>query len=44
VRYEDIARRQHEWTPKLWLKELWLGMIAKMKDQTDLMGKTLLSP
>jgi hypothetical protein len=31
-------------TSKLWLKELRLGMIAKMKEGTDLRGKRLLSP
>jgi hypothetical protein len=35
---------QHGWTSKLWLKELQLGMLAKMKDETDLREKRLLSP
>jgi hypothetical protein len=38
----DTARRQHGRTSKLWLKELRLGMIAKMKGETDLRGKDYL--
>jgi hypothetical protein len=44
VSYTDTARRQHGRMPKLWLKELRLGMIAKMKGETDLREKRLLSP
>jgi hypothetical protein len=31
-------------TPKIWLKELRLGIIARMKDGTDLREKRLLRP
>jgi hypothetical protein len=32
---------QHRWTSKLWLKEHRLGMLAKMKNETDLREKRL---
>jgi hypothetical protein len=30
------------WTPKLWLKELRLNMMTKIKDETDLRRKDYL--
>jgi hypothetical protein len=44
VRHEDISRRLCEQKPKLWLKELRLGIVIKAKDNTDLKRKRLYSP
>jgi hypothetical protein len=44
VWHEDINRRWCEQNLKLRLKELWLGIVIKAKDDTDLKRKRLYSP